>query len=455
MAEVTPNGHKTEELAERISPFVELGVAGYKVFGGQISHEFLLELQGVRGRRTYHEMASNDPVLAGVLFAIESAFRDRDPIVIPGGTTTADKEAATFLETCVHDMSLSWQSFMSDVVTMFTHGWGWFEIVYKRRNGSTAASESDYDDGRIGWRKFAFRDQLTLQRWELDEHQGVRGMWQQPPNFGTPVFLPIEKSLHFTTKHAGGNPEGYSVLRGAYLPWYYRKNLQAIEAISLERIGAGIPTVHLPEGYTEADLTKANSTIQRFKVDEQMGFTLPPGWELELAFGGAGSRGIADGFEQAIVRYRQEMLLSTLSQFLVLGMDKVGSFALSKTARDFFQVALGGWLRHIEQVINKYAVARLFHLNDFAGITAFPTLSLGTIGDSDIQMLIDGLAKLVPQGVITPDSAIEGRVREILDLPERVEGQEPPRPAPVIGTDDIEGGGAANTAARPFWTNYP
>src|SRR3990167_1280750 len=334
MAEV--NGHRVEELAQR-APTTEIGVSGYAVFGGQISHEFLLDLQGIRGRRTYREMASNDPILSGMLFAIESAFRDRQPLVEPAGESAADKAAALFLETCLDDMSHTWQDFMSDVVTMFTQGLAWFNIVYKRR-GTEIGPDSKYTDGRIGWRKFAFRDQLTLERWEFDDNGGLQGLWQRPPNQAGLVFIPIEASLHFKTKHVGGNPEGQSILRGSYLPWYYRKNLQAVEAISLERIGGGIPMIKLPEGYTSTDLTNAQDTIRRFKVDEQMGFVKPPGWELELAFGGPGSRGIAEGFEQVIVRYRQEMLLSALAQFLVLGMDKVGSYALSKTFRDFFQI---------------------------------------------------------------------------------------------------------------------
>ena len=435
------------------APTTEIGVSGFRSWGGQVQSEFLQDLRGIRGRRIYQEMAT-DPILSGILLAIESAFRDRQPIVVPGGESPADVDAAAFLESCVNDMSHSWSDFISDLIGQFTFGWSWFEIVYKVRSGSETDPSSKATDGRFGWRKFAYRDQLTLDKWDFDQRGGLQGMWQRPPTQVSSVLIPISRSLHFKTRHAGGNPEGASIFRGAYMPWYYRKHLQALEAISLERTGGGIPTIKMPEGYTDTDLTAAQDAIRRFKVDEQMGFTLPPGWELELAFGGAGSRGITDGFEQAITRYTKEMVLSTLTQVLLLGMEKVGSYALSRTQRDLFQVALGGWLRSIEDVINRFAVERLFRANAFSGLTALPKISLGTIGDADVSMLIDALARLVPQGVIIPDDELEGRVREVLDLPAASEDTQGRRPQPV---QPGEGGGPDDTA-HPFrldWTGYP
>lgn len=423
------------------APTTELGAAGFSAFGGIVSQEFLPELRGLRGRRVYQEMADNDPVIGGMLFAIEMAYRKTAPTVVPGGETPADAEAAAFLTTCIGDMSHTWADFLSDVVTQFRYGWAWFETVYKRREGPDGDCASLYDDGRIGWRKLAYRDQNTMERWEFDEKGGLQGMIQRPPA-GVPggtggvtsVTIPITRSLHFKTAHAGGNPEGRSILRSAYTAWYYRKNLQAIEGISLERLGAGIPVIKLPEGYTDADKTEAQSVIRRFKVDEQMGFTLPPGWDLTIAFGTG--RNVGEAFEAPITRYRAEIMVSVLAQFILLGLDKAGSWALSRTHRDIFQVALQGWLVGIEEVLNRYAVPRLFGFNAFPGISALPTISLGEIGDQNIDLLISALEKLVPAGVLTVDDVLEGAVREALGLPaltKPVEG----RPAPDTGTESF------------------
>lgn len=430
-----------EQPQAKGAPTTELGTSGFSAFGGIVSQEFLPELRGLRGRRVYQEMADNDPIIGGMLFAIEMAYRKTEPVVEPGGETPADVEAAEFLTSCIADLSHTWADFMSDVVTQFRYGWAWFETVYKRREGPEGETPSLFDDGRVGWRKFAYRDQNTLERWDFDPKGGLQGMIQRPPA-GAPgasgglasITIPIGRSLHFKTAHAGGNPEGRSILRSAYTAWYYRKNLQAIEGISLERLGAGIPVMKLPAGATDADFAEAKAVIRRFKVDEQMGFTLPAGWDLDIAFGTG--RNVGEAFEAPITRYRAEIMVSVLAQFILLGLDKVGSYALSQTHRDIFQVALEGWLRGIEAVINRFAVPRLFAFNAFPGITALPQISLGKIGDRNVDLMITALKELVPAGVLTVDEALEAAVREAVGLPELTKPAEG-RPAPDTGSESF------------------
>lgn len=422
----------------------EIGVSGIKVFAGMVSEEFLPELQGDRGRRIYREMADNDPVVGGLLYVFEMIFRSLEPQVIPYSVddetepSQADLDAAQFVQECMNDMSMTWADFMSDLVELFPFGWAWFEVVYKERlgpepsgtlpDGSDKAS-SEYDDGKIGWRKFAYRSQNSLVRWDVDPHGGVKGMWQRPALMGQELYMPIEKCLHFKTKHAGGNPEGRSILRSAYVPWYFRKNLQAMEGISLERMGIGIPVYRLPQDATTDDRARAQEQIRANRVDEQMGFTIEHDAELEIAFGQAGRAGQA--FEVPIVRYRAEILMTVLAQFIALGMEKTGSYALSQTQRDIFQVALEGFLRSIEDVINRYAVTRLVRLNNFPGIKGMPKISLGSVGNIDLSTVVEGVSKLVPAGALVVDSGLKAKLRQLLGMPEEVpEEVEEPKPEP-------------------------
>ena len=414
----------------------ELGVAGFTVWNGQISEEFIPELAGARGRRVYREMSLNDPVVGAILFIIEMAFRELKPTVVPASDSAEDIRAAEFLRSNMDDMSHSWPSFMSDIVTMFTYGWAYFETVYKFRRGLDGDPSSENNDGLIGWRKFALRSQLTLNKWVIDEEGGLQGMEQipPPPKPHIPVTIPIWKSVLLKTKHAGGNPEGQSILRTSYTSWYYRKNLQAMEAISLERMGVGIPTIELPEGYTDDDLALAKEVIRAYRIDEQMGFVLPPGVKLTLAFGGRGA--VGNAFESAIVRYRQEILMSVLTQFVGLGMGtSIGSYALGKTQKDIFQLALVGWLREIENTLNLFSVRALFKYNRtaFPTITKTPKIGLGTIGDTNLEQLIVMLKDLVPIGAVQLDEGIRARIRELFELPE-VDPKNPPEELPVEET---------------------
>ena len=413
----------------------EIGVAGLKIWQGMVSEEFLPELRGQRGRQIYQEMRDNDPVVGAIMLVVEMAYRRSEPTVVPArpeaegddqlDPTPADLAAAKHVEQCLDDMSADWSSVMSDIVEMFPYGWELMELVYKERRGphpigklpdGSDPAPSKYDDGRIGWRKWAHRSQHSLDRWQMDAKGGVQGMWQRAPTSMARTFIPIQKALLFKTKDAGGNPEGRSILRNSYVPWYFRKNLQALEGISLERMGTGIPTIELPESATSMDKTNAETSIRRFRVDEQMGFVVPYGTKLTLAFGGA--RATGQSFESAIVRYRAEMLLAVLLQFIVLGLDKVGSYALSRTGKDVFQIALDGWLRTIEGVINRHAIPRLIDLNDFGQLSGYPKIDLGAVGEYNLELLVTALKDLVPLGLIQVNKELQQRVATAFGIPE-------------------------------------
>src|SRR3989304_10372586 len=263
---------------------VEIGSTGLRVFGGYVSQEFLTELVGLRGYRIYDEMRKNDPVIGGLLFAVEQAIRRVKWFVKPFDQTSKHLQASEFIEENMHDMSHSWNDFISEVLTFLPFGYSWFETVYKERRGvfnrsneeilgldeeqpmasndfiEPKKSNSRYTDGRIGWEKFAYRPPDTLFKWEIDRSGEILGMWQQDIRRAVaPVFIPIEKSILFRTRRERNNPEGVSVLRNSYKPYYFKRELEKFEAIALERTGAGIPVIQLPLGYTRTDLAMASN----------------------------------------------------------------------------------------------------------------------------------------------------------------------------------------------------
>ena len=54
-------------------------------------------------------------------------------------------------------------------------------------------------------------------------------------------------------------PSGRSILRNAYTSYEYLNNLQAIEAIAVERELAGIPVARIPAEYLSGDASSAQS----------------------------------------------------------------------------------------------------------------------------------------------------------------------------------------------------
>ncbi len=394
----------------------EVGSTGLSQHWGQIDEEFLTELKGEKGREKYREMSTNDAVIGGLMFAIEMPIRRLTWTVTPGSDTGNDAEAIEFIESCLKDMSLSWSDFMAQVLSEIVYGWAYFEKVYKWRRGWAYDPSSRYNDNRLGWRKFAFRSQDTLSRWEFDDEGGIVGMVQRSAPDYRDVLIPIDKSVLFRTETYKNNPEGRSVLRTAYRPWYFKKNLEQIEGIALERMGAGYPVVNLPEGASAEDITLAKSIVRSVRVDEQMGLTIPAGFTFEL-MGPAEGSGVGEGFHRAILRYRSEMLMSVLASFIALGTEKVGSYALSADQRDFFQIGVEGWVSSIADTINRFALPELLQINGFA-MDEMPELTYSGLADISTTGISDYFSKLTSAGLINYDAELENWLRRKVQAPE-------------------------------------
>ena len=403
--------------------------------GSIFFEEFLPELRGIKGVQAYTEMADNDATIGAILYAIEMLERNVEFHVEPGGDTAKDKEAAEFVESCMDDMERTWADTLSEISSFQTYGWSWHEIVYKRRIGKTSSpiTNSKYDDGLIGWRKLPIRAQDTLYGWEYkDDTDDLIGMTQMPaPKFDR-ITIPIEKSLHFRTRSRKDNPEGRSILRTAYRAYYFKKRLEEIEGYGMERDLAGFPVLYGPEGMdlwnTEdpemADaLARAEYIVSSIRRDAREGLVLPGGengWKLELV--SSGSRRQFD--TNAIIdRYDKRIATSVLADFVLMGQQQVGSFALADSKTRIFALAVGTYLDVICEVFNNQAIPRLIDLNGdhFKGITDYPKMKHGDIDERDLQQFATYIKEMVGVGVLVPDEELEAEIRRIGRLPEKME----------------------------------
>jgi len=414
-------------MAATGSAFTEHGQVGQNKYGGIFYEEFLRELHGRRGIEAFKEMSENDDIVGAVLFAIEMLMRQVEWNIKEAGNTEADRRAAEFVYSCMHDMDESWTDFISEILSFLPYGWSYHEIVYKRRMGATNKREtrSKYDDGLVGWRKMPIRSQDTLWEWQYDRDD-LQGLIQcAPPNFEM-VFIPIEKSLHFKTRSRKANPEGRSLLRNAYRSWYFKRRIQEIEGIGIERDLAGLPYIQPPEGVNlyEDDgsptewLIQAEKIVRSVRRDEREGVVLPHGATFDLV--STGGRRQFDT-NTIIERYDNRIAMTILADFVLLGHEKVGSFALSSDKTELFGIALGTFLGLICEVFNNQAIPRLIDLNAeaFKGITAYPELVHGDIETHDLAKLGSFIKDMVGVGAITPDEDLEDYLRMAADLPER------------------------------------
>lgn len=405
------------------------------------SEEFLTELNGIKGIKVYKEMASNDDTVGAILFAIKMLIRNATWTVEPGGSGPNDQEAADFVETCMNDMSSTWTDTISEILSFLTYGWSFHEICYKRRNGKKRDTElsSKYSDGLIGWSKLPIRSQDTLYRWEYDNNDNLIGMTQQPPPSYELLTIPMTKAMLFRTESVKDNPEGRSILRNAYRSWYFKRRMQEIEAVGIERDLAGLPVIYVPADINIWDTNDANAQqiyqalvtmVKNIRRNESEGLVLPETYKVELLSSG-GSRQF--NTSEVITRYSTAIAQTVMADFIMLGHENSGSWALSSDKTQLFSTAIGAFLDIICETFNNQAIPTLIDLNGehFGKIEDYPELHHGDVSEQDITKVAEYLKAMVGAGIIIPDENIEDYARDVAGLPARTDIPDVREPDPI------------------------
>jgi hypothetical protein len=471
--------HKAQAVGEAM--FDEIGTTGLRQYGGFVIEEWLNQLAGRRAAWVWREMQDNDPIIGAILFAIKWLARGVDWRVEEGN----DKKTAEFVEQCMHDMSHTWADVISEVLSMLPYGYSYHELVYKRRNGPQAErpaptiedvgveaetrsaglladtqedtsnpGSSDYDDGKIGWRKIPVRAQETLLRWHFDGYSGIQAFEQIDWHGGNHV-IPIQKALLFRTQTTRNNPEGRSMLRNAYTSYYAIKNIKTVETIGIERDLAGIPVMTPPPGvdlFSPANvnlLAQVQQMVTSIRRDEYEGIVLPSAdWKLEL-LSAAGSRQIDT--DAIIRRYRQDIAVSVLADFVLIGMDSVGSYAMVDIKSDLFGIAVDAVLDVVCDVFNRYAIPRLLTLNGMDASKP-PRIDHASAGRIDVEKIGQFLYNLSTAQAPIPWT--EDLLRQLFlaaGLPANFDTSK----TPIIPVAPIQEGANQNAPARAATRHMP
>lgn len=398
--------------------------SGLKRLGGKIYEEFLPELRFPQGLRVYEEMRMNSGVVGGFLRAIESSFRSVNWYTIPADESPDAIKRAAFAESARRDMERPWSSFITDMQTFLPFGFSAMEMWFKYRKGRGGDPRSRYSDGKVGFADIALVGHDSIQDWAYDDTDPNKliGIVQVAPPTYQRIIIPREKLLLFRTRAEKDNPEGQSILRQAYYHYYAMTRLEAVENISLERTGAGIPVVKLPKNATtiaekgaESDEQAALNLVRSVRVDEQGGVVEPDGWTFRLER--PNGRVDPQLFDMPVKRHRANMLMSVLSVFLELGTSRVGSFALAEQGQGFFESAFEGYVEAFEEVYNNEAIPLLFELNG-VNDDLLPQLTHTTIAGSNIEAITRAVKNLTETGHLdAADPLISNYLKRLLRFP--------------------------------------
>lgn len=371
----------------RINRNAELGTVNPTRVGSTLYQDFLPQLSGSRAARVYEEMSWNDATVGGILYAIEQLVRQVE------WTVESDSvEVIDFLNENIKGLEQSWDDFISAALTELSFGWSLFEIVYR------------LDNGRVYWHKFGFRTQSSLHKWHLND-KGDLEAFEQTMRGGSTVIIPAEKLIHFRTMTGEGRPEGRSWLRRAYRSWYFKKRIEDITAIGVERDLNGIPIAYVPSevllaGPGDDAYDTVKDIVTGVKVDEQQGILFPSDVDpdngaklFEFDLLAPQGRSKTDSL-QYIRALSMDIASVMLAQFIGLGRDAVGSRALAEPQQELFQMALGALLDSIEEQFHRQATERLLAINGMEG----GRIVHGELRDVDTEAISQFMLRIAQAG---------------------------------------------------------
>ncbi len=459
------------DVPENIDLYSESGRSGLIQYAGYVREEILPELSGRQWRRIAKQMLWNDPIIAAMFLTVEILCRQVKFDITPGTQDNEGEQTKDFIKEAIfEDMNQPFTETLSETLTMLPWGWHYAEMVFKKRQGpKDDGTSSVFNDGKIGFRKWAPRAQETLLHWAFDQNGDVKAMVQLSPPDWKITPIPIEKSLLFRTSTNKANPEGRSLLRLCYDPYYRSSLIQNLEGIGIERDAAGIPWMSIPVEYMgpkatdaqKAIYAQAQNIVTNMRNNQQAGAVIPSDpfknpdgtfsstkmFELNLLKSG-GSKSYDTS--KVLDRLDRRKLMILLADFIVMGHEKVGSFALADKKTEIFADACGGYLDAIIEVINRYAIPRLLKVNGMSAEKP-PKMIHGDIENVDPAEIGNFIMSIAKAGINVEPIAKQSLIRAGYDVPDDAELMAP-QPTPGTGAP---GGGVGDTGAGQDLGEYP
>lgn len=386
---------------------VELGATGTHIQMGIITgEEFNPDLTWKEGIRTWDTMRRTDPNVASTLLMLELPIRAADWRIAPGTDDPRDIEIASFVETNLfHKMRRSFDDFIRHAMLMKTYGFMPFEVTFRNEAGKTILND------------IAPRLPRTIYRWwvDADNHLTAIQQWVWRDGRMDYVNIPMEQLLLFTNRMEGNNYEGISALRTAYKPWWYKSQFERIIAVGYEREHIGIPLIHLPEGYSKKDTTRAETIGKNLRGHEQAYIALAPGWDIEWMKSRSSERKGSTMLEMMYYLDRQ-VQQNILAQFMSLGTTDVGSYAMSNDQSRVFLMSLQADANYYAYQTGKGVIEPLVNYN-YGEVDVYPELICRKIHAYNFMDLTTAISNLVSFGVLPVTMEMEDYVYDLLGIP--------------------------------------
>jgi len=407
----------------------ETGALGLKTSSGKIIQDANKSFQFPQFFKTIAEMDAN-PTIGSAMNVYRFMITRPDWVVKPHIDADAKEiERARLIGTMMHDMEESWDTFLHSVVSYLRYGHSIHNIVpYRRlkRNGSL------YNDGLVGIKKLAFRNQETIVKWVFDPANRELLHIEQSPqlienssmvnfdlNENGNITLPRNSFLLFTASANGGNPQGTSIYRNIYLSYKQLTMLQDNQLLSVAKDSAGVMKIEVPAQYLQGENSPDKGVAaESFKAiidghneGTNRGLLVPQQIDPEskqnmFNYSLMEEKGNSKNNIESIITGLQDDIYTALS------INAVGS----GESNEILEWAIAARLKEIKCVLNKHLMRFIHEINGW-DIERMPTFECTDIEKLDVEKYGKFVQQVFSVSAIEMDRPVINRVREIFGVP--------------------------------------
>lgn len=382
--------------------------------------DYVAELQEpIRRMQTFEEMRFSDDAVHGALSAREHMIQSSNWMLQPPDDSDAARQILEFAEDNIYP-------FLDDILGKMSgalqYGFSAIEPVYgwsddpSARNYIKGGARQDARKwGRkIFLQKIAHPLQRTIYTFRISATGDLQAVEQYAWNGFTFIrnVIPPHKVILWSYNKRGDDFWGIPPTRHAYKAWTFKKQLEALNALGIDRFGTGTPVAEAGPAWVDQDYIKLEQYLRNWRVSDESFLIHPAGGKIEL-MSGDGSMTLAT--LQWVQYYKLCIAMTYLTQGSELGSTNSGSRALGEIMLEQAETVVQGDDEQIANIINQQIVVPLIDWN-FGPQDAYPQFvpSQRVRASSAMGTII---TTLITSGAIKWEPKDEAWLRDAMHLP--------------------------------------
>jgi hypothetical protein len=338
--------------------------------------DYVSELQEpVRRMQTFEEMRFSDDAVHGALSAREHMIQSSNWMLQPPDDSAGSRQILEFAEDNLYP-------FLDDILAKMSgalqYGFSAIEPVFGWSDNPTvrnyikggARQDARKWDRKIFLQKIANPLQRTIYTFRINAFGDLQGVEQYAWNGFTFIrnVIPPHKLILFSYNKRGDDFWGIPPTRHAYKAWTFKKQLEALNALGIDRFGTGTPVAEAGPAWTDQDYIKLEQYLKHWRVSDESFLIHPAGGKIQL-MSGDGSMTLAT--LDWVKYYKLCIAMTYLTQGSELGSTDTGSRALGEIMLEQSETVVQGDDEQIATILNQQIIVPLIDWN-FGPQDAYP-----------------------------------------------------------------------------------